>query len=148
MDDTFLPFLSIAQQGYCCSQILVKLILDAQGVENTGLLRALYGLCKGMSSHQSTCGLLTGGACALAYVTGRGNEWEMAHPMGEVMRLEYLSWFTDLTRCYGGINCSHILGNSGEFETGPCKTLLAQCWEKILELFDTYGVDPSTPAKS
>lgn len=145
MDDLTMEFLPLVRQGYCCSQILVKMILDAQMADNPGLLRAMFGLCKGMAGHQGTCGLLTGGMCALAYVTGKGGEFEIQHPMGEVIRLEYLSWFSGLTEIYGGVGCSQILGGCAEFETGPCKDLLGQCWEKILELFDQYGTDPTQP---
>lgn len=145
MSEVSMGILLLAKQGYCCSQILVKLILDAQGAENPGLMRAMFGLCRGMASHQSTCGLLTGGICALSYVTGKGSEFEIQHLMGEVMRLEYLSWFTKFTEGYGGITCSQIIGSCGEFESGPCKDLLAACWEKLLELFDQYGVDPTVP---
>lgn len=144
MSDMFAEFLPLAQQGYCCSQILVKLILDARMEDNPGLMRAMFGLCKGMAGHQSTCGLLTGGICALAYVTGKGSESEIQHPMNAVIRLEYLGWFTRLTEEHGGVTCAQILGG-GEFEAGTCMGLLAQCWEKIVELFDTYGIDPTQP---
>lgn len=145
MSDVLDEILPLAQQGYCCSQILVKLILDAQMEDNPGLMRAMFGLCKGMAGHQGVCGLLTGGMCALAYVTGKGGETEIQHPMDAVIRLEYMSWFAGLAAGYGGVNCSEILGACGEFETGPCKDLLAQCWEKIVELFDQYGIDPAQP---
>lgn len=141
MTETLDATLPMARQGYCCSQILVKLILDAQGEENTGLLRALQGLCRGMVGGHSVCGLLTGGMCALAYVTGKGSEEENADIRSEEIRYEYLTWFRELTREYGGLKCSDILGGYPENHDDNCNRLLTECWGKIVIIFDYYNLD-------
>lgn len=145
MSEAFLDALPMARKGYCCSQILVKFILDAQDEENPGLLRALQGLCKGMASRHSTCGLLTGGMCALAYVTGRGGEDEQAHVMAEEMRYKYLEWFKELTAGCGGMDCVRILGESSDNFDLHCNELLGRCWHKLLEIFEEYDIDWSIP---
>lgn len=145
MAEPFFEAIPMAQRGYCCSQILVKLIMDAQGEENAGLLRSLQGLCKGMAGRHGVCGLLTGGVCALAYVTGKGGMDETAHPMAEEMRYKYLEWFKELVKECGGMDCARILGGSADDFNMRCNELLGQCWRKLLEIFDEYEIEWTMP---
>lgn len=145
MSEMFMDALPLAKQGFCCSQILVKFILDAQGVENPGLLRALHGLCKGMAGFHGACGLLTGGICAISYVTGRGGEHERAHPMNGEMRFKYFTWFKETTAECGSMDCHRIFGDINAAPEIQCNELLGKCWEKLLDLFAEYGIDPGMP---
>lgn len=142
-----LPFV---RQGYCCSQILLLLALQAQGSENPGLVRAVSGLCHGLGQSGGNCGLLTGGACVLAYFSGKGSDFEQANPMFDPLINEYATWFVEMTqKKYGGCNCPQILGEALSESVRPdmsrCGDMLAQCWEKILELCDSYSIDPTMP---
>ena len=65
-NDTILSILPLAQKGYCCSQIILLLGLEAQGAENPELIRAAAGLCHGIGGTRHTCGALTGASCLLA----------------------------------------------------------------------------------
>lgn len=48
MDDTAFRIFRLASQGYCCTQILIKMALDEENKENKDLLRAVNGLCGGI----------------------------------------------------------------------------------------------------
>lgn len=72
MNALMLELIPLIREGYCCSQLLVLLVLQQQGVENPGLVRAAGGLCHGMGQSGGACGLLTGGAAALGYLRAKG----------------------------------------------------------------------------
>lgn len=81
MNPMMMELLPLVHQGYCCSQLLLLLMLQAQDKQNPGVVRAAQGLCHGIGQSDGPCGLLTGGACALALVAGKGAENEIPHPM-------------------------------------------------------------------
>lgn len=139
----------LVRQGYCCSQLLALLMLDQSGAENPALVRAMQGLCHGIGQSDGPCGLLTGGACALALLTGKGAQHETPHPMLTPLLNEYAGWFYDRVAEYGGTNCEAIAAGLGATakEAGgapdpvACGGLLAECWDKIRELVQSYGLD-------
>ena len=65
MSDTAKEIYRLAAQGYCCSQIMVQMGLDARQDENPELLDAVAGLCGGLRVGLC-CGTLTGAACLLS----------------------------------------------------------------------------------
>ena len=94
------------------------------------------------------CGLLTGGACVLALLAGKGAEGEEPHPMLAPLLNDYASWFYERTAAYGGHSCEQVaLGLGARTAAGAepdpvaCGDLLAECWEKILELIQNYDLD-------
>lgn len=89
MNALMLELIPLIREGYCCSQLLVLLVLQQQGVENPGLVRAAGGLCHGMGQSGGACGLLTGGAAALGYLACKGAAGETAHPMAEPLINDY-----------------------------------------------------------
>jgi hypothetical protein len=148
MSEVLLEALPLARSGYCCSQILMKLVLDAQGVDNPGLLRAMHGLCRGLAFRHGACGLLTGGICTLSYLTGKGGEDDEAHLFREEIRYKYLEWFKETVKECGGTECFQITRFMAESSEIECASLLSQCWEKLLDLLEEYGIDPSLPPSS
>ena len=70
MNPMMMELLPLVHQGYCCSQLLLLLMLQAQDRQNPGVVRAAQGLCHGIGQSDGPCGLLTGGACALALAAG------------------------------------------------------------------------------
>jgi hypothetical protein len=54
MDDLTIRMMQLAARGYCCSQILGWLALEAQGRRNPDLVRALSGLCLGVGNSGGT----------------------------------------------------------------------------------------------
>ncbi len=149
MNPMLMELLPWVRQGYCCGQLLMLLMLQAMDKENPDLVRAAQGLCHGIGMSDGPCGLLTGGAAALALVAGKGADGESAHPMLTPLLYDYAAWFDERTASYGGQRCSQIAqglgassGAAGE-QPNPvaCGELLAECWEKILELVQSYELD-------
>jgi hypothetical protein len=65
MTDSAQEILRLSKEGFCCSQIMLQIGLDAKKDENPELLDAVAGLCGGMHSGLC-CGTLTGAACLLS----------------------------------------------------------------------------------
>ncbi len=141
--------LPLARQGYCCSQLLLLLMAQAMNRDCPDAVRAAQGLCHGIGQSDGPCGLLTGGACALALAAGKGSEDETAHPMFTPLLNEYGTWFHARVEAYGGLRCGQVAAGLGASSGAPgerpdpmvCGDLLAECWEKILELAESYGLD-------
>ena len=153
MNPIMMELLPLVHQGYCCSQLLLLLMLQAQDRQNPGVVRAAQGLCHGIGQSDGPCGLLTGGACALALAAGKGADDEIAHPMLSPMLNEYATWFYERTEAYGGQRCGQIaaglgaisgsVGNAAGEQPNPvaCGDLLAESWGKIMELVQSYDLD-------
>lgn len=147
MDETLMEIAPLAAQGYCCSQIIVQLALRAQGRENPGLVRAMGGLCRGLGACRESgcgvCGILTGGACALALYTGKGADAEPPHERAELLQSEFVDWFVTRTHSqYGGSACADILGDdSGRPDLTRCGGLLAEAWAMLVGILNENGLD-------
>ena len=152
MNPLLLEILPLVRQGYCCSQLLMLLLLQGSGHENPALIRAMHGLCHGMGGSEGPCGLLSGGACVLGGVAGRGEDGESAHPSFVPLVAEYQQWFAGRTERYGGTECFRIMqGLSAETGVpGPvagdqphpslCGDFFAECWERIRSLCEEYAI--------
>ena len=152
MNPLVLEILPLVRQGYCCSQLLLLLLLQSVGRENPELVRAMHALCHGIGGSEGPCGLLTGGACVLGCVAGRGAEHESAHPAFVPLAYDYQQWFAGRTEHYGGTACFQVMqGLSAETGVSPpdagnlpnpalCSDLFAECWEKIRALLEEYAV--------
>lgn len=118
-------------KGYCCSQIIVQLGLDALERENEDLINAVAGLCMGLFSGQ-TCGTLTGAACLLALY----DKNEAAKNM--IPRL--VEWF-DMTYTprYGGICCSNIIGDDPIKKYELCPGIILRTYEMCKEILEESG---------
>lgn len=143
MNQYDLDILKLARQGYCCSQIVLQLALDLQGVENPGLIRAMSGLCHGFSADRAACGALTGAACLIAYHCGKGTPEEEAHDRLPLMLSELAAWFTEFgTSRFGGIACSDIV-TGGQPDTSVCGGLVAECFGRAMAILTENGFDPA-----
>ncbi|MDR2820377.1 MAG: C-GCAxxG-C-C family protein [Desulfovibrio sp.] len=150
MDPVMMELLPFVRQGYCCSQLLVLLMQQARDRQNPDLLRAAQGLCHGIGQSDGPCGLLTGGACALSLVAGKGADDEMPNRFLTPLLNDYAAWFYERTAPYGGHNCVAVAAGLGaaRHEGGmpdpvACGALLTECWGKILELTQEYELDIS-----
>ncbi len=136
--------LKLAHQGYCCSQIVMQLALDLQGLENPGLVRAMSGLCNGFSAGKGACGALTGAACLIAYYAGKGNASEEAHDRMPLMLSELTTWFEEYsTARFGGINCGDIV-SEGQPNATICGGLVSLCFGRAMTILVENGFDPSS----
>jgi len=123
----------LAVKGYCCSQIMVKLGLDAMNRENEDLLAAMSGLCKGLFS-ELTCGTLTGAACLLSLY----DKNEAAANM--IPRL--VEWFEiSFSQLYGGINCKDIIGDDPMKRFERCPEIMQNTFEMCRDLLVENGCD-------
>lgn len=144
MNALMLELVPWVREGYCCSQLLILLVLRGQGVDNPALVRAMGGLCHGMGQSGGPCGLLTGGAAALGYLACKGSADETPHPMAEPLINDYAAWFSGRVRTGA---CRDVSCPSIQAETGGgadmtlCGDLLADCWDKLVELCEAYGID-------
>ena len=55
MNPMMMELLSLVHQGYCCSQLLLLLMLQAQDRQNPGVVRAAQGLCHGIGQSDGPC---------------------------------------------------------------------------------------------
>ena len=66
----------LSLEGYCCSQVMALLLLELLGEEDDGFVRAMGGLINGGGYSGGDCGCMSGGACLISYITGKGGENE------------------------------------------------------------------------
>lgn len=148
MNDLLLGLLPHIRQGRNCAQLLLVLAQEATGQENNGLLQAALGLGHGIGQSGGPCGLLTGGALALAWLATCDSE--ESQPMMDAMLHDYAVWFMERTSA-SGIGCDAIVTNlaaqTGQnLEAGAkppmnlCGDLLCECWAKMLELGEAYRI--------
>jgi hypothetical protein len=133
MNDTVRKIYTLSAQGYCCSQILVKLGLDARQEENPQLLDAVSGLCSGVFSGLC-CGTLTGAACLLSLYDKQNAHARMIPSLVE--------WFQETyTLRYGGIDCDDIIDADAVKQVEHCPKIMVETFEKCRELLADFGYD-------
>lgn len=144
MNDIDATLLRLSGQGYCCSQILLRLTLDLLGHDNPELVRAAAGLCNGLGQGAGTCGVLTGAACVLGLYAGKGRDDEQLDPRMDLMLAALTEWFSDRVREDSpGIRCEDILGGPDcKPDLGRCGRLLQETWSKVLEILQQNEIDP------
>lgn len=154
MNPVLLDILPYVRQGYCCSQLLMLLTLQARGQEAPDLIRALNGLCYGLGFSNGPCGLLTGGAAILGSLAGKDAERPALPCLNPVVN-EYATWFYERTTPFGGCTCEQVSTGlqqeagqsaapvSGKNSPDPllCGALLAECWEQLRLLAHDYELD-------
>lgn len=121
----------LASQGYCCSQIIVALGLEATDDENPQLVDAVRGLCKGLNSGL-LCGTLTGAVCLLSMLDTRAAEEHLIPRLVEWFELTF-------TECYGGTSCKTILDDDPMNKFERCPKIMEQTYEKCRELLSEVG---------
>ena len=142
-DHTLLSILPLAQKGYCCSQIILLLGLEAQGQTNPALIRSASGLCHGIAGAGHTCGALTGAACLLALYAGKGEENEEEDERLPLMLESLAHWFAEYTSGFGGSACTDILGESAARpDPNVCGRLIAETMDQALAILVDNGFDP------
>ena len=139
--DLFDRVIELGRYGYSCGQILAKLMLEATGLENPELVRALGGLDGGVGYSKGCCGCMTGGACVIAFFTGKGEDFEYERPEHKPALGEFTQWFQDeITADYGGINCEDIIGTDPAKRVEYCPQIMAATFEKCMEILEEKGL--------
>ncbi|MGD9949889.1 MAG: DVU_1555 family C-GCAxxG-C-C protein [Desulfobulbus sp.] len=144
MDETALRIMQLHAQGYCCSQIMIKLSLEDMGEENVALVRAMAGLCEG-SSCGELCGVASGAACVLSLYAAKGNENEQPLDCYPIMLSQFMDWFKASSTEWGGIRCEDIVIFQGGRKPEVCGDIMLRARETILGILTENNLDPSLP---
>lgn len=137
----FERMLQLSTQGFACAQIMMQLVLDAEGKEDPDLIRSVGALNNGLRDTGLTCGALTGGACVISYYAGQGEADEMPEPNYDLMIQELHTWFTDeMTPRYGGITCPEMLDEGSRDKLEVCPVVVEETFNKALEILDQHDL--------
>lgn len=146
MDDTILGILKLKKQGFCCSQIMLILALEAQGKVNHDLVRSIGGLCYGGYMGE-ICGALSGGVCLISLYAGKGGEKEDPDERHLLMVNELTEWFNGVAHDeYGGIRCDDILEKYPD--RSICGMIVADVYKKCMTILTKHGFIPSGDEKT
>ena len=138
--DLFDYLLELSQKGYFCAQILMKLALELDGKEDPDLIRAMSGLNGGLGFCGRDCGALTGGCAALGYFAGKGEDEELESSELKPMIAKYVAWFDERSSKLGGASCEAILQGDATRKMSVCPQLVADCYEKLIEILREHRV--------
>ena len=129
-------------QRFCCSQIMIALGMELKGNENrqvaAELVRAMNGLCGGMGDSAKDCGALTGGACMIGLICGRGEANEDAHEQLRPMVHELVEWFEDE---YGSVECSELAGTDLIKRREMCPGIVQATFENAVRIMLENGIE-------
>jgi C_GCAxxG_C_C family probable redox protein len=141
MDDFPLRMLWLKAEGYCCSQIMLILALEAQGKTNTDLVRAAGGLCYGVGASGETCGALTGASCIISLYAGKGSTEETPDYRYALMANELTGWFKGKAEeIYGGLRCEDILTQHPDKRI--CGQIVTETYSMAMDILVAHGFDP------
>ena len=139
--DLFDRVMELSRYGYFCSQILAILMLDTVGEENPGFVRAMGGLNGGVGFSGDVCGCMSGGACVISYLTGKGEDTGMDDPEHKPALGEFTRWFEEeITADYGGIDCRDITKGNPAKRVEYCPQIIAATFEKCMEILSERGL--------
>jgi C_GCAxxG_C_C family probable redox protein len=142
MDDVSLRMLQLKQDGFCCTQIMLIMALEAQNQTNRDLIRAAGGLCYGVGMSGEICGALSGGACLISLYAGKGSSEEQADDRLPLMMEELTEWFREIPGAsYGGIRCDEILTQHPDMSA--CGLIVASTYGKAMEILRTHDLNPN-----
>ena len=130
----------LSAQGYHCSQIMMQLSLALRQQEDPLLIRSLGGLGGGMFRGK-TCGTLTGATCVLASYVPRA-QGEPEPELYKEMVGELVDWFEAEQV---SLECCDLVERDGISKANFCPGLMAQTFEKVIEILESHGIDPQTP---
>jgi C_GCAxxG_C_C family probable redox protein len=140
MDDMIFKLIRLKAKGFCCSQIILLLALEAQGKTNPDLVRSMGGLCFGINAGE-VCGALSGGACLISLYAGRGGDEEAPDDRYLLMMDELAGWFRETAdEEYGGTRCDDILERYPD--RSICGRIVADTYEKCMDILTSHGFDP------
>jgi len=142
VDDMILQMMRLKAKGYCCTQIILILSLEAQGKTNPDLVRSVGGLCFGVHWSGEVCGALSGGACLISLYAGKGADEETPDSQYTMMVGELVEWFTIAAHDeYGGTRCHEILEKFPD--RSICSLIVADTYKKCLDILVSHGFDPA-----
>ncbi|MCT4594155.1 MAG: C-GCAxxG-C-C family protein [Anaeromicrobium sp.] len=144
MNEMAFRIFQLASRGYCCTQIMVKLVLEQEERENKDLIKALNGLCGGIGSSGGTCGVLTGGICIFGLYGGKEDCDNNKEDFNNMIK-EYMEWFKEE---FESTDCLHIVGEqllvdeSGEISYPvKCGSIIEKSFNRVWQIMDEHGYE-------
>lgn len=145
MNDTAFRIYKLASSGFCCTQIIFKLVLEDEETENIDLIKAFNGFCGGLGSDEKTCGILSGGIAVIGLYAGKGEAAKYYDENFHKMLGEYINWFKEefeSTECRDIIGIQKITDGNGNINYPvKCGEILLKSYEKIQQIICKYGYD-------
>ena len=139
--DLYERIFEMSRQGYYCSQILMKLMLETCGEENPALVKALMGLCGGVGFSGGCCGCMTAGTCMISYLTGKGSDQEPEASEHRQALKEFTEWFKErMVPEFGSTNCCDVIGFDPKKRIEMCPPIIADTYEKCIEILEETGL--------
>ena len=133
-----LEILRLKSQGLCCSQIMVKLVLDLMDRDNPDLVAFSRGLCLGYGEETGACGILTAGICIMAMYAPA--DPDLRGLLQESFVTDFKTWTGDKTSCRG------IVGDHyPNMHPSTCGSLLVKAHERLVKILAENGIDPADP---
>lgn len=142
LGDTAFNIFKLSAQGYCCTQIMLKMALDEEGKENEDLIKSVNGLCNGIGGNQRTCGVLIGGVMILGLYGGKSGAEHYKSNYGDMVH-EFIDWFEEE---FESIDCMDLIGVT-KFEKGDtsymlkCGDLIIKSYDKVIEILNENGYE-------
>lgn len=135
--------IELYRYGYQCSQILAILVLETIGEESPELIRAMGGLSVGVGYSGGCCGCMTAGCCMLSYFTAKPDPLRYDSPHHRETQVAFTKWFTEMIEeDFYSANCDDIVQGNAARKIQFCPQLIAQSYEKCIELLDERGLLP------
>jgi C_GCAxxG_C_C family probable redox protein len=136
MDMQGFDIYKLASQGYCCTQILMILVLQAEGRENYDLIRAANGMCVGMQC-QGTCGAISGIIMAFGLYAGRGRPEDERSEKLRIMSEEFTNWFKEeykSTLCRELVTVDIFTDEGEEVYPVKCGEIILKAYNKMKDI--------------
>lgn len=111
-------------KGYCCSQIITAMGLEAMGKENPDYVQASAGLCFGLGRGRD-CGIVAAAVC-LMYLANP----EDAH---RGLADDFVDWFE---ATFDAMDCETLLDGNPLNKVEKCPMMLEASFTKLCELMD------------
>ena len=145
MNDDAFHVMELAAKGYQCSQILMATALEAWGIEDEHLLRAMAGLLGGMGTGK-TCGALTGGCCVLGLYAGWGTPDSTPDERLSAMLTEFVGWFeSECQQRYGSIECAGIVQHDMRNKMARCPALVMESLARLKQILADHNYEFQRP---
>ncbi|WP_024955570.1 DVU_1555 family C-GCAxxG-C-C protein [Sulfurospirillum arcachonense] len=143
MDDLSMRLFRLSTEGFCCAQIMYKLCLEDEGIQNDDLIKSAQGLCRGIADTQQTCGVLSGGIGVLGLYAAKGKEGESEKENIKEMIAEFHEWFK---KEFGSTQCVDLIGvkdfyGSDQSYKPICADMLQKAYIKVCEILLNHGYE-------
>ncbi len=142
-NETAFRVFKLSAQGYCCTQIMLKMALEEEDAINEDLIRSANGLCNGIAGGQKTCGILIGGIMIFGLYGGKGKDEEYYKENYGDMVHEFIDWFEEE---FESTDCVDIIGVN-KFDDGEssymvkCGDIIGKSYEKVIEILIENGYE-------